>query len=59
MGMELLGQIFRVVIDLVEAALDGDEDAIEALSSILPEQLQTDLVAAVEDKRDADKFGDR
>lgn len=57
--MSLLGQIFRVVLDLVEAAFEGDEDALERLSAILPDELNTDLVAAVEDRRDADKFGPR
>lgn len=56
---KLIINMIRFVLDLFEGASEGDEDALNRLKNFLPEQLQTELIAQLQDKKDLEKFGER
>lgn len=55
----LIFDVIRIVLSLVEDAINGDSDAQETLKDILPTESYTKLVRKAQDKLDQDKFGPR
>jgi len=55
----LIFDIIRIVLSLVEGALNGNTDAQQKLKDILPTESYTKLVRKAQDKLDQDKFGPR
>ena len=56
---DLLIAIIKIVLDLFRKAQEGDRVAIEKLKEFLPGDLQTELVARIQDELDEKKFGRR
>jgi len=56
---DLLIAIIKVVLSLFRKAQEGDKVALEKLKSFLPGDLQTELVAKIQDELDEKKFGRR
>lgn len=55
----LIFDVIRIVLSLVEDAINGNSDAQETLKDILPAESYTKLVRKAQDKLDQDKFGPR
>jgi len=56
---QLIIDIIRLVINLIEQASKGDAEALKKLCIITPEKMQTELVARIQDELDAQKFGQK
>jgi hypothetical protein len=56
---KLIIDIIRFVMSLIEKACAGDSEALKKLRDFVPGDLQTELVARVQDELDRKKFGER
>jgi len=56
---QLVIDLIRFVLGLVEKACAGDREALKKLRDFIPGDLQTELVARVQDEQDRQKFGPR
>ena len=56
---QVIIDLIRFVLSLVEKACTGDREALKKLREFVPGDLQTELVARVQDELDRRKFGNR
>ncbi len=56
---QLIIDLIRFVIELVEKACAGDKEALKRLYDIAPDNMKTEIVAKVQDEWDNRKFGKR
>ena len=56
---QLIIDLIRFILGLVEKACAGDTEALKKLRDFIPGDLQTELVARVQDELDRKKFGNR
>lgn len=56
---EVLIKVVRAILGLVEQALDGDDEAMRKISSILEPELATELASKRQDRLDEAKYGPR
>jgi len=56
---QLVIDLIRFIIELIEKACKGDDGALKKLCEIAPENMRTEIVAKVQDERDVQKFGPR
>jgi hypothetical protein len=56
---QIIIDLIRFVIGLIEKACSGDIDALQQLVDFVPDNMRTELVAKVQDEVDLKKFGPR
>lgn len=56
---QLIIDLIRFVIGLIEKACSGDKASLQKLVDFVPDDLKTELVAKVQDELDRQKFGRR
>jgi hypothetical protein len=56
---KLILEIIRLVLDIIDKACSGDDEALEMLKNLVPENMKTDIVARIQDEIDLRKFGPR
>lgn len=56
---KLVLEIIKFIIDLIEKACAGNEDALQRLCEFIPEEMRTELIAKTQDAMDEKKFGPR
>lgn len=54
---QLIIELIRFIITLIEKSCDGDKEALKRLCEIAPDNMKTELVAKVQDELDRRKFG--
>jgi hypothetical protein len=56
---QLVLTIIKLVVELIDKACSGDNEALRKLYDLAPEDMKTEIVAKVQDERDLKKFGSR
>lgn len=56
---QLIIELIRFIISIIEKACAGDPDALKKLCEIAPENMRTEIIAKVQDELDSRKFGKR
>lgn len=56
---QLVIDLIRFIIELIEKACQGDDAALQRLCEIAPEHMKTELLAKIQDEADLKKYGPR